>query len=98
LDNGAKYSPADSTITIKSHASEGGVEVSVSDEGPGIPPEMRETVFDKFVRLDKHAAGGLGLGLAIARRIVEAHKGRIWVEAGEGGKGARFAFVIPVND
>jgi two-component system sensor histidine kinase KdpD len=98
LDNAAKYSPAGSTISIRSFVTDGGVEVSISDEGPGIPAAMREAIFDKFVRLDKRSAGGLGLGLAIARRIVEAHKGTIRVEDGESGKGSRFAFVIPVSD
>ena len=98
LDNAAKYSPAGSTITIRSFATDAGVEVDIIDEGPGIPNRMREAVFEKFVRLDKRAASGLGLGLAIARRIVEAHKGTIRIEDGEGGTGSKIAFVIPVGD
>ena len=97
LDNSAKYSPAGSTITIRSFVTDAGVEVDIIDEGPGIPKGMRDAVFEKFVRLDKRA-GGLGLGLAIARRIVEAHKGNIRIEDGGGGKGAKFVFVIPVGE
>ena len=98
LDNAAKYSPPGSTITIRSFVAEGGVEIGVIDEGTGIPPSKREAIFEKFVRLDKQQPSGLGLGLAIARRIIEAHKGTIRVEDPDSGKGAKFAFVIPVND
>ena len=97
LDNSARYSPAGSTITIRSVVTDAGVEVDIVDQGPGIPKNTREAVFKKFVRLDKRA-GGLGLGLAIARRIVEAHKGNIRIEDGDGGKGAKFVFVIPVSE
>ena len=97
LDNAAKYSPAGSMIAIRSFAAHDHIEVDIIDEGPGIPKEMRDSVFEKFVRLDKRPAGGLGLGLAIARRIVEAHKGQIRIEDGE-GKGAKFVFVVPVSE
>jgi two-component system sensor histidine kinase KdpD len=97
LDNSARYSPAGSTITIRSVVTDAGVEVDIVDQGPGIPKNTREAVFKKFVRLDKRA-GGLGLGLAIARRIVEAHKGNIRIEDGDSGKGAKFVFVIPVSE
>ena len=98
LDNATKYSPPGSTITIRSFVKEDGVEIAVSDEGVGVPSQMREAVFEKFVRLDKQQPGGLGLGLAIARRIVEAHKGTIRIEDADKGKGAKFVFVIPIND
>jgi len=74
--------------------------LSVTDSGPGIPPEDRERVFERFWRADKaraRAEGGTGLGLAIARQLVEAHGGRIWTAPGPGGRGATFAFVLPVQ-
>ncbi len=73
--------------------------VSVTDSGPGIPPEDRERVFERFWRADKsrsRAEGGAGLGLAIARKLVEAHGGHIWATSGPDGRGATFAFVLPV--
>jgi signal transduction histidine kinase/GAF domain-containing protein len=69
-----------------------GVRVCVSDQGPGIPEEERERVFQSFYSLD---AQGNGLGLAICRGIIEAHQGRIWVETEE-GRGASFVFVLPI--
>jgi signal transduction histidine kinase len=73
--------------------------VEVEDTGEGIAKEHLERVFDKFVQLKNHAAstpGSVGLGLAIAKEIVEAYRGRIWVES-EVGKGSRFTFTIPLS-
>ena len=78
--------------------------IAVEDEGRGIPAELRERVFDKFFRATAEGAAslgrpkGLGMGLAIARGIVEAHGGRIWVESGAARSGARVAFTMPVGD
>ncbi len=71
------------------------VEISVSDQGQGVAPEDRERIFDRYVQLgnDSHA-GGLGLGLAICRRLVAAHGGSIRVDEGENG-GSRFSFTLP---
>jgi signal transduction histidine kinase len=69
------------------------------DSGPGIPPEQLENIFDPFVQLSSglgRQAGGAGLGLAICRRIIEAHGGRIWAES-ELGKGSAFRFTLPLN-
>lgn len=70
--------------------------VNVCDTGPGIAPEFHVEIFEEFRRIESGATtGGAGLGLAIARRIVESHKGKIWVES-ERGKGSKFSFVLPV--
>jgi signal transduction histidine kinase len=74
------------------------VEVSVTDTGEGIPVEDLPNMFERFYRVDKsraRATGGTGLGLTIAKRLVEAHGGQIAVQS-EVGKGSRFAFTIPV--
>ena len=71
--------------------------IAVSDDGPGIPPEQLERVFERFHRVDEGRArerGGTGLGLAIARAIVEAHGGRIWAESPPGG-GATITLELP---
>ena len=74
------------------------VRVDVSDTGPGIAPEYWQEIFEDFVKLDSPQASreGMGLGLAIARRLVTAHRGKIWVE-GEPGRGSVFAFVLPLR-
>ena len=79
------------------------VRLTVEDEGPGIPPELRERVFDKFFRAmrDGDLSGhkpGTGMGLAIAKGIVEAHGGRIWIETGNDSKGTRVLVLLPTGD
>jgi two-component system sensor histidine kinase KdpD len=99
LDNAAKYSPADGKIEIAAASDGDQVRVSVSDEGPGIPPDARTTVFDVFYRLragDQQAAG-TGLGLSICRGLTEAHGGRIEALPGPGGRGTTIAFWLPVE-
>ena len=102
LDNAAKYSPPDSRIRITARrALDDRVEIAVEDEGEGIPEKMREKVFEKFVRAreeDIHTtASGLGLGLAIARGIVESQGGRIRIEDGTDGFRTKFVFQIPIG-
>jgi K+-sensing histidine kinase KdpD len=105
VDNAAKYSPPGSTVRIAARRGEGDmIEVSVEDEGPGVTPDLRERVFDKFFRADAAgvaAAGlrpsGTGMGLAIARGIVEAHGGHIRIEDAP-RRGARFVFTLPIGD
>jgi signal transduction histidine kinase len=97
LTNAARYSPAATPIGLQARALDGWVEVAVVDQGPGIPADRQEQIFDKFVRLngsESSPAGGSGLGLAICRGIVQAHGGRIWVE-GEPGRGSSFIFSLP---
>lgn len=103
LDNAANYSPVNTNVTVAaSRANEQTIEISITDEGAGVPVQMRERVFEKFFRVglsDETAAGsGLGLGLAIARGIVEAHNGRIWIENAPNDSGARFVFTVLIGD
>jgi signal transduction histidine kinase len=86
-------------IRIDAAAVNGGLMVSVSDTGPGIPETDREKIFEEFRQAESSATqrkGGTGLGLAIARRIVELHGGKIWVES-EVGKGSTFTFTVPLK-
>ena len=96
LDNAVKYSPESEKITIKAEpANDDMVLVSVSDEGDGIPDDLRVMVFEKFRRINTDTySKGLGLGLAFCRLTVEAHGGQIWVDDAPSG-GARFNFTIP---
>ena len=71
------------------------VEVSVTDTGPGIAPEHHQEIFEDFVRVDRNTTG-MGLGLAIAKRLVQAHRGKIWVESEPAG-GSKFTFLLPMD-
>ena len=90
--NASEASPAKSEIVLEASAKGDDVEIAVADRGPGVPAELREKVFGPFFTT---RASGVGLGLAIARRIVEAHHGKLAVEPSPGGAGARFFFRIP---
>jgi K+-sensing histidine kinase KdpD len=103
LDNAAKYSPENSKIRIETRRDRReNIEISVEDEGKGISNEMREKVFGKFFRAsgsDIHTtSSGLGLGLAIARGIIESQGGKIWLEDGRDGFVTRAVFTVPLGD
>ena len=97
LENAGKYTSAGTVIRVAAEASGDQLLVTVSDDGPGVPQGQREAIFEKFTRGSRESATpGVGLGLAISRAIVEAHRGRIWVEDNPGG-GARFCFTLPLG-
>jgi len=99
LDNAVAHTAKGGTIAVTARQEGNCVEVTVSDTGEGIPAEDLPNIFERFYRVDKsrtRATGGSGLGLTIAKRLVEAHGGRIEVQS-ELGKGSRFAFTLPVS-
>src|ERR1043166_4227330 len=104
IDNASKYSPPDTMVSIEAkRVSDDQVEIAVEDQGPGIPVRLREKVFERLYRGHNNGAtgeliGGIGMGLAIAKGIVEAHGGHIWIEDGAQGRGARIVFTVPVGD
>jgi two-component system sensor histidine kinase KdpD len=98
LDNALKYSPPGSPLTISARRDDGRVVVSVADRGSGIDEREQMLIFDKFFRAREHRfrVPGTGMGLAIAKGIVEAHGGKIWVTS-EPGQGSMFSFALPVR-
>ena len=91
--NALKFTPPGGTVRLSAAGLPGEVQFSVADTGPGIPPEHVDHVFERFWQATR-TRQGIGLGLAIARTIVQAHGGRIWVES-EPGKGSVFRFTLP---
>jgi two-component system, OmpR family, sensor histidine kinase KdpD len=98
FDNALKYSPPGSPLTISARAGDGRVVVSLADRGCGIDEQDQLRIFDKFFRSSEHRfrVPGTGMGLAIAKGIVEAHGGKIWVTS-EPGQGSVFSFSLPVH-
>jgi PAS domain S-box-containing protein len=96
VGNAIKFSRRGGTIRLRAEEAPGEVRVGVTDQGPGIPDEHRARVFDRFWKADGADRRGAGLGLAIARGIVEAHGGRIWVES-QPGTGSTFWFALPLG-
>jgi signal transduction histidine kinase len=97
IDNAVDHSPRGSTVTVRVRSAGGQAAIEVEDQGPGIPPEARERIFEPFTRLHgttRHGSGGTGLGLAIARRITDAMHGSITVTSPEGA-GAKFTVTLP---
>lgn len=98
MENAVQYTPPGGHIEVRAEQQNGMVDVTVADNGIGIPQADQERIFERFYRVDtarSREAGGTGLGLSIARHIVEAHGGDIWVESAV-GQGSRFHFSVPV--
>jgi signal transduction histidine kinase len=97
LSNAVKFTPADGSVDIAARLDDGQVEIAVTDTGPGIPAEDRETIFEEFEQSgDGQQAEGTGLGLPLSRKLVELHGGHLWVES-ELGDGSTFRFTLPVR-
>jgi two-component system phosphate regulon sensor histidine kinase PhoR len=106
LHNAIKFTPAGGRVRLIARATGGAngvaygeqIQFAIQDTGVGIPPGDLARIFERFYKTDRaRATGGTGLGLAIARRLIEAHDGRIWVESVE-RQGSTFYFTIPVAD
>jgi signal transduction histidine kinase len=100
LDNAFRFTREGGSVRAEGKHDEGWCEVSVQDDGPGIPEDQLPLVFERFYRVEPSRSrddGGTGIGLAIARSIVEAHGGRIWAESAD-GHGSTFRFVLPVAE
>jgi signal transduction histidine kinase len=102
LDNALRFTPPEGTITVEGHVTDKRIESTVTDTGPGIPPESLDRIFERFYRADTHSAartrgpsgGGTGLGLAIARDLARAQGGELTAENTDKG-GARFTLTLP---
>jgi signal transduction histidine kinase len=92
LSNAQRYTPDGGRLDVRVADTGNEVVIAVGDSGPGVPLAQRELIFEPFYRGDR---SGLGLGLAIAKSVVELHSGRIWVEDGPGGTGSTFFVVLP---
>lgn len=96
VDNACKYTPEGGTVRVLADRIAGELMLSVVDSGPGIPPHMRPHLFDRFWQAKDAGRAGAGLGLFIAKRVVEGHGGRIWAES-EVGLGSAFRVVLPLR-
>jgi two-component system phosphate regulon sensor histidine kinase PhoR len=101
VDNAIKYGRNEGTVVVSGQPGDDGMfEVCIQDDGPGIPPEALERVFERFYRVDKARSreqGGTGLGLSIVKHIAHGHGGKVWAKS-EPGKGAAFFFTLPAGD
>ena len=96
IENAVKYSPEKSVIKVFARKDKKMVVIGVTDKGTGISPEDQGRIFELFERVGKSRSQGLGLGLVVCKRLVEAQGGQIWVES-EPGKGSTFYFTLPMN-
>ncbi|OGQ22199.1 MAG: hypothetical protein A2138_21340 [Deltaproteobacteria bacterium RBG_16_71_12] len=97
IGNALKFTPAGGQVDLTVAERAGEVVFEVSDTGPGIPADKQREIFERYIQLDPGLHVGLGLGLFICKNIVEAHRGRIWVESRAGG-GSSFFFTVPATD
>jgi NtrC-family two-component system sensor histidine kinase KinB len=98
ISNALRYTPSGGHIKLSAESFGLSIQISVSDDGPGIPYEYQSKIFDKFVQVKNNKTlGGSGLGLAICKEIVRAHGGTIWVDSVP-GSGSKFTFTLPVAE
>ncbi len=95
IDNAIQYTPAGGRITVRVRQQDDHVKLEVEDDGPGIPIDEREKVFERFYRMPGGAPEGCGLGLAIVREIAQGHQATVAVEPGAGGRGTRMSVTFP---
>jgi signal transduction histidine kinase len=97
LSNAIKFTPRNSTVSVSTHSANGDVEIRIADQGPGIPEADKKLIFDRFHRVQSTASvAGTGLGLPIAKELIELHHGSISVES-DVGKGSTFAIRLPLS-
>lgn len=96
LSNALRYADPDTPVLVRARQIDGDVEVSVTDQGPGLTPEQLAQLFKPFSRIARERDGGIGLGLYITKQLVDAHGGRIRAES-ELGKGSTFSFTLPIG-
>jgi signal transduction histidine kinase len=97
--NALRHTEVQAQVWVHAEARDGGVLIRVDDDGPGIPPELQDEVFEPFRQAPGSAAGhspGVGIGLSLVRRFAELHDGRAWVEDREGG-GSSFRVLLPAG-
>jgi signal transduction histidine kinase len=94
LGNAIKFTPENGRVTMRAVANGNHVAIRITDTGPGIPPRDIEHLFDNFWQASRNDHRGVGLGLAIAKGVVEAHGGRIWCDSAV-GHGSTFSFTLP---
>jgi signal transduction histidine kinase len=99
IDNAIKFTPKNGKILISAEAKNGSVLISIADNGPGIPPEYRKKIFERFGQVpdQRSRRRGSGLGLTFCRLAIEAHQGRIWVDDNPVPPGAVLTFTLPTN-
>jgi signal transduction histidine kinase len=100
LSNASKFTPAGGRISVRARQEDENVVISVEDTGIGIDSAHLEKIFEEFYQVTggiKDKTAGTGLGLSLARKLVELHGGRIWAESEGLGKGSRFSFEIPIK-
>ena len=99
IDNALKYSPPESTVTVRGRIDGAGVRISVRDRGPGIVPEERERIFERFYQVDQsltRRVGGAGMGLYICRKAAEGLGGRVWLQRSD-PTGSVFSVWLPLE-
>lgn len=99
IGNALQYTPENGTVTVSIEREKDEARISVSDTGAGIPPQHLAKIFDRFYRVDKSRSrtrGGSGIGLTIAKKLVEAHGGRLWAQSDGENKGSVFIFTLPL--